>query len=482
MGKRMIRAAAAALLLAVASGCSFGGGNDDALKELGKDEKAVIKVMYYDERSFFSQYGMLFSAMYPNITVEVVSTQSIRYEEGVDMEAERAKFIEEEQPDVMMLSQQEYKEMAAEGKLYDLEPVIAQDKFDTESYLPGLIDLLKDSGGGKLYGLAPSFYSQAVFYNKDLFDQYGVPYPTDRMSWSDLLALAQRFPTDGSAEDRVYGLKAGYSSDLYELGSQMGQTLGLKMFNPEKEQVTVHTDAWRDVYEQSLAALQSNALYDESMNQEGGMSYSTYEDYLLGNPFISGRLAMTIESLYIMDEIKSAADYFRTEPDKVIQNWAMVTMPVNPQNPDYGTSVSLSEIFAINGQSPNVRAAWEFVKYVSGDEYARVSSLQGLSGQLSTRTTALKDEEGRNLAALYALKPSLSDFYEDFEKLPGEFYSRFYPLAAEELKLAQEGTKSVDEALASLQEKAQTALLEEKQKEEASPSPDAAGAAAEGTN
>lgn len=470
IGKWQVRLAGVMLSLAVTAGCGLGGGDDGVLKELGKDEKATIKVMYYDERSFYDQYGMLFSALHPNITVEVVSTQSIRYEEGVDMEAEMDKFIEEQQPDILMLSAEKLKTMAEDGELYDLEPVMAQDKFDTETLLSGLVDYLKEYGGGKLYGMAPTFYSQAVFYNKDLFDEYGVPYPTDRMSWTDLLQLAQRFPTDGSDEERVYGLKAGYNSDLYDLGSSIGQTLELKMFNPEKQQVTIDTAGWREVYDQALAAIQSNSLYFERMN-ESMPEARTYEDYLLEDPFISGRLAMTIDSLYMMGQIEEAAEYFKNEPDKVVQNWAMVTMPVNPQNPEYGTNISLSEIFAINSQSPNTRAAWEFIKYVTSDEYARVNALSGVTGQLSTRTTALKDDEGRNKAALYALKPSMSNFYEDFGDLPDNFFSRYYQLATEELKKAEDGEASVSEALASLQEKAQAALLEEQQKE-ASAMPD----------
>ncbi|MDG0873339.1 extracellular solute-binding protein [Paenibacillus thiaminolyticus] len=49
-----------------------------------------------------------------------------------------------------------------------------------------------------MYGLSPTFVSSAVYYNKDLFEQYGVTPPQDKMTWEQLLDLAARFPVEGS--------------------------------------------------------------------------------------------------------------------------------------------------------------------------------------------------------------------------------------------------------------------------------------------
>ena len=69
------------------------------------------------------------------------------------------------------------------------------------------------------------FYSQAIFYNKDMFNKYGIPLPEDRMSWEKkLFELAQRFPTDGAKDKRVYGLSFGYNSDVFQLSSMIGGT------------------------------------------------------------------------------------------------------------------------------------------------------------------------------------------------------------------------------------------------------------------
>jgi len=44
---------------------------------------------------------------------------------------------------------------------------------------------------GKIYGIPKDFNTLALFYNKEIFDIAGVPYPTDDWTWDDLLAAAK---------------------------------------------------------------------------------------------------------------------------------------------------------------------------------------------------------------------------------------------------------------------------------------------------
>ena len=80
---------------------------------------------------------------------------------------------------------------------------------------------------------------------------------------------------------------------------------------------------------------------------------------------------MKIEGGYLMGQIKEAQTAIK---DKAIQNWDMVTMPVDPQNPDKSTGMSFGQIFAINAKSVNAEAAKEFISYITSEEYARVTS------------------------------------------------------------------------------------------------------------
>jgi multiple sugar transport system substrate-binding protein len=443
------------LLTGLLAGCSTG---DKGAKE---NEKTTLKVMYYDERGFYSQYGMLFSAINPNIEIEVVSTQNVKYEEGKDMEKAMKEFIEEQKPDVLMLSTDEYGKMAGEGKLYNLESFIKKDEYDLEGIVPGVVDYLKEQSDGILYGLTPTFYSQAIYYNKDLFTKYGVPFPEDRMSWKSLLERAAMFPTTGTKEDRVYGLKAGYNSGLYQFGLTIGASQGLSYVNPTSMQMTINTDSWKTAFETAQLALKSGTLYEEDRNAMMSEA-TTYESYLLRDPFIGGKVAMTMDANYLMDQIKEAKNN-DTVKDKVIKNWDLVTMPVNPQSPNESSSMSINQIFAIDAKSSNLEAAWKFISYINGDEFARVTS-KVQNGGFPIRTKYLSSEEGLNLAAFYSLKPVQSPMYKDFNKLPRDFFMKFDGITQQEMQGVTDGQKSVSEALDNLQAQGQQFLLEAKNK------------------
>ncbi|WP_372631838.1 ABC transporter substrate-binding protein [Cohnella sp.] len=464
-GKKMTAALCGALVAGIAAGCSGGA-------ETTNNEKTAIKVMHYDERGFYQQYGMLFTALYPDIEVQVVATSSVQYEEGKDMQKAMEEFIAEQKPDVLMLGASEYSRMAGEGKLYNLDTFIQKDKFNLEGIAPGILEYIKQQSDGILYGLAPEFYSQALFYNKDLFAKHGITPPTDRMNWEEVLQLAARFPTDGNGDDRIYGLKAGYQADIYQFGMMIGSSLGLNYINPTTMQLSINSDSWKKAFETADKALKSGSLYAEDRN--GGFSGS-YEDYLLQEPFIGEKVAMSIEGSYMMEQIKEAQTRLK---DKGVKNWDIVTVPINPQNPNESTAMSIGQIFAIDANTANADAAWKFVSYINGEDFARVTS-KLRNGGFSARTKYIEDEEGRNMAAFYSLMPNSNDMYKDFDKLPREFYMKFDGLTQQEFQGVKDGSVTIAEALDNLQAKGQKLLTEESEKA-ATAEPSPAGASASG--
>lgn len=456
--------AAAALAAAMLTGCSFGGNNGE-----GEQTPTTLKVMYYDENSFYQEYGMLFSALYPEIELEVVSTQSLYRggEEGEEVDIEKAKkeFLEKEKPDILMLDMTEYEKMSQDGTLVDLGPFITKDKFDTEGLVPGMEDYMKELGGGQLYGLPSGFSSQVIFYNKALFDKYNIAYPTDQMTWNEVIQLARQFPIEGEGEDRVYGLKAGYNGDLNQMSTMIASSEGLNYVNPATKQMTINTPGWINAVKTANDALSSKALYFE--NQDNMMNGGgSYEDYLMRNPFIGNRLAMTIDGSWFIREIKEASEYIKEE-GKVISDWDIVTMPVSAQFPDQSTSSYYNNIFAIGKESPSADAAWKFISYISGEEFARVKSKLSYNNGFSIHAKYIKDEEGRNYAAFHKLKPMKQPFDQaDMQKLPKQFDAMFYQYMNEEFAAIQNGTKTVEEGLELLQVKGEELLAQESMTEE----------------
>lgn len=414
-----------------------------------------LKVMFYDESYFFSQYGDLFAMQHPDVDVEIISTNSIYSgNNGVVTDYDKAvrDFIDKEQPDIVMIGTDNYAKMVEDGKLMELDSLIEQDKYKTDTIYPALLDMLKEKGGGKLYGLSPTFYGNTIFYNADLFNKYGIELPHDGMTWQEILDLARRFPTDGDEKSRIYGYGTNYGLSVSNLVSQIASSEGLIDVNPDTLKVTVNTDSWKRVYKLALDTFEANSVYNP---KDGGFMGGSMEEYYQSQPFLMGRMALTIDGPYLLQNLKEAKSSLKDyKPFEV----GMVAGPVDPADPESTRNIYFSDIFAIRAGSPNADAAWDFLKFINGEDFAKVKS-RTLNNGLLSRMGYSKEFDGHSLEVFYKLKPKLSeDMYARADKIPTEFYSAYQPIVDREINLVMEKKKSLDEALQTIQEEGQAAL------------------------
>jgi len=76
------------------------------------------------------------------------------------------------------------------------------------------------------------------------------------------------------------------------------------------------------------------------------------------------------------------------------------------------------------------------------------------------------------MAAFYSLKPRTNNMYDNYDKLPREFYMKFDALTQQEFQGVKDNKITVAEALDNLQAKGQKLLTEEVEKAAtAEPSP-----------
>ncbi len=99
---------------------------------------------------------------------------------------------------------------------------------DTSIYLPGMIE--PGQYKGKQYFLPKDFSTLAVYYNKKIFDQYGVDYPKEDWTWEDFLKTAQDLTIDENKDGvpEVWGvqLTANWTSGFeYWVAAAGGQLI-----------------------------------------------------------------------------------------------------------------------------------------------------------------------------------------------------------------------------------------------------------------
>ncbi|WP_088830606.1 ABC transporter substrate-binding protein [Paenibacillus tyrfis] len=424
-----------------------------ALEAMDPNKEKTLKVSFVHETTFMMQYGKAFTIRYPNVTVKVET--GIGSEPYAAIRTNLEEQLEKDKPDVLALSLSEYAQLAKEGKLYALDDVIRQEGFDLQNIHAGVVDRLRTEGGGKLYGLAPEYDQRALFYNKELFDKYGISYPKNGMSWEELLQLASRFPAAPNAKDRVYGLVTRAYSGPFGLVQQAGQAKGLSILDSSGKQVTVNTPEWQKVWTAVLDAVRGGYIYEQPPLEK----LSTREDMYRANPFMTGQAAMTLQSYGFVKDLNEASSRYKMSSVP----WDVVIEPTDPSRPNESSSFSVRTIYAVNATSENRREAWELVKFINSEDTARKMLTQNIgSGTSPSRLSSLSAVKGQEKLVEAFTSPRPPAESQETLGVPAEFYSAFQELATQLSKDVLKGKKTVSQATRELQDNGQQALIQAK--------------------
>ncbi|MEJ5311523.1 MAG: sugar ABC transporter substrate-binding protein [Anaerolineae bacterium] len=141
-------------------------------------EPVTIKFPHYErDAAYYTTLAEQFKARYPNITVELVQVNWRNPGQVTEN-------------DVFMVEQLALPQLVQQGTILDLSPLIEQDNtFDKNVYYPGALETFQYEG--KTWGIPSNINMLLMYYNKDLFDQYVVPYPTVGWTWDDFLERAE---------------------------------------------------------------------------------------------------------------------------------------------------------------------------------------------------------------------------------------------------------------------------------------------------
>lgn len=438
------------MIMSLLNGC-FGEQKQNEILESGK-----IKVMYYDEQSFYNDYGNLLKMKYPKIEFDVINMNNAlanREQDGAwDYNSELKKLIKTYKPDVLLLNENLFEDYARQGRLYDIEAMIAKDKFDIDAISPGLIDMIRGKGDGKLYGLAPLFYTDVLYFNRDLFKQHQIDVPTNKMTWKQLFDLSRRFTNTGTGEKKIVGLYQDYGVE--HMLQQIASSFGLRLLDAKTDRVLINSDGWKEAIKLVTDAVRDKFIYLQASNQNSGEMVEA---------FYRGQAAMTLNGPWLAKELKARAIF-----DKASKSfeWDIVTMPVAPSSPDESANVHVSEIYAVAGDSSNKQAAWEFVKFVNSADMAAAAS-RTANGKLPARPGLLKDIEGKSTEPFYLLTPKTTPFFEESlgsTAASKEFSQLFQSVLSEELQAIIDDKQTVEEAIAGLEVKGQEAMQKARNK------------------
>jgi multiple sugar transport system substrate-binding protein len=449
------------LTLTILSGCSLDSLNpfgENTTNEEQTDRVLRIAVAegYGDDEWLRMQFTELFEFANPNITVEIVpavdmSSYNNNANQGTPQEipdamVELKKMIQgDNPPDLVLIDFNRLPTLINENLLSPLDPFIAKDGFDTTKIVPTIFEGIKSvAPDGKLYALAPLFNSSALYYNKKIFNEAGVPYPTDGMTWDEIFNLAQQV-SSGEGDSRIYGFSfATYKGvdPFWEMGWYT-QPLQLRQFDEQGEFMTVDTDQWEQVWSKVINLRKQNlipGLIDYNAPQPENPGPYDYDN------FISGRVAMAISGNYYVNEIMMANKAAATNENIQTMDWDVVTLPSHPEAPGVGGNIYLNGLMGINARAQNTEDAWKFIQFVNGPDWARMKSRS--QGFMVSNIDYIKPKDGAdyNIAAFYQMKPApISDDSAIYRKYPNIYAVQ--SIGQLKFQEALEGKKEVRQAL-----------------------------------
>ncbi len=268
-------------------------------------------------------------------------------------------------PDVIAAEVNYFVTFATRNVFLSLNPFIKADKeFLVDDFFASIID--RFTVGGEVYALPRDVAPFAcVFYNKDLFDQAGLPYPTDDWTWDDLLRLAKAL-TKHDATGRVsqYGFY-GWAWQDFIYGNGGGLV----------DDVKAPTKSLLDD-PKSIEGLQ---FYSDLINKYQVMPTPTALANLgmgVDLMFSSGRLAMFLSGIWETPGLRTKYSF----------HWDVAMFPKNKDGIRHFGSGGTG--YGILKSSKHPREAWEVVKALTSAEVQGELAERGLA-QPSLRSVAM---------------------------------------------------------------------------------------------
>ncbi|TNJ65508.1 extracellular solute-binding protein [Paenibacillus hemerocallicola] len=337
--------------------------------------------------AFDNLFGNALRKKFPNYTITYIQSKK-----GQTLE----ELLVQNQPvDVLFSSISNIFGLIMENKLeYDMAELVKTQQIDISQFEPTLIDGIRLSGNGKLYALPVTNMVQVMFYNKMIFNRFGVPYPIDGMTWEETTAMARKL-TRKDNDKQILGFSA--SPPHMFRGNQLSQPY----LDPATDKPTFGHEAWSKLIQTYFLAPGAEEAYKSKSFQLKRLP--NIRDFTN-----SQDLAMFVYN--------SQTPFTTLEMKNV--DWDLVSLPVFKEQPKLGMAAAPFTL-AITSISKRKEAAMNAIRFLVSRQNQDEFSKRGMM-------PVIKDEAVRNAygqESEYKDKNWKAVYYNDYAALPA--YSKY---------------------------------------------------------
>lgn len=315
-----------------------------------------------------------------------------------------------------------YSGLVLRRQIRAIDDLIARDGLDLSAYGGSLQNIVVD---GKLYGLPYRSDFWILFYNKGLFDEQGVAYPTNDWTWADFQAAAKGL-TSGEGAQRKYGTYIQpWASAYFIFGLQ--KHLG--------DLVEGDYEMLRDGLELAYQIqMVDKSAADYATNQAMGAHYrGIFEQGNIGMVYMG---TWFIQAL-IHDAMQGLHDV----------EWGIVRLP-QWEGLRHATIGNVTPV-VVNARTEKLEAAWRLAKFLGGRDGARVLAQNQIMPGYVDETILDRFAAAPGFPANGADALITETVYMEWP--PHRLAGLLGTMVNEEIVLAMTGNKTIDQAIADME-------------------------------
>jgi len=252
-------------------------------------------------------------------------------------------FVAGTQPDVMIVDASSAAVFVDNGLLSDLTSYIENDpEFNLGDYYPNVVDICRR--GEKIHAIPGDFTPMVLYYNKDHFDEAGIPYPDASWDFAKFLETAQKLTIPGKRHGFAFAnWMPGWIMWLWNNGGDVLSPDGKKSAGYFDSDANVETVGFiRDLIKKHKVA--------PSLSEAASMGVDL---------FANGDASMTVSGHWSIVGYKNAPKDSQGRP-KI--NWERLGVVALPHNTPESHTVMYEAGFAIPKGCKNPDLAWKLVK------------------------------------------------------------------------------------------------------------------------
>lgn len=338
--KTLLGAAAILLLVGTVPMAAFASGSHESVSS-GNGPVTISWMMRWDNERVDAVAKPVIAAFekaHPNMTVslENIGSGQAYYAKLTTLAATGSM------PDVTYLAPQYVAIYGSKHILSPLDGLLKSNSIDPNAYYQKVLNFYKYDG--KIYGLPLDAAALAIFYNKNMFDAAGVPYPKKGWTWDDLINMGKKFVKDTNRDGipDQFAIQLSWNYWPVMLKADTDHTIFDNYFHPTKYLMT---------QDDSIAAMQR--YFDMWLKDK--IAPTPDELNQISDYFMAGKAAMIMIGSWNMPKYIANIKDFK---------WDLAPLPLGTTGKEYNRGDGSA--FGLSAQSDHQDAAFEFIKFLAG--------------------------------------------------------------------------------------------------------------------